>query len=54
MYATLSQIPTDLGKREADAVNDYFAGKSLAKNDLLPVELITKANVDRWQAPCTY
>jgi hypothetical protein len=54
MYATLSQIPTDLGKREADAVNDYFAGKSLPKNDLLPVELITKANVDRWQAPCTY
>lgn len=54
MYASLSQIPTDLGKSEADAVNDYFAGKSLPKNVLLPVELITKANVDRWQAPCTY
>ncbi len=54
MYATLSQIPTDLGNKEADAVNDYFAGKTLPKNDLLPVELITKANVDQWQAPCTY
>lgn len=54
MYATVSQIPTDLGNKEADAVNDYFAGKPLPKNDLLPVELITKANVDQWQAPCTY
>jgi ribose transport system substrate-binding protein len=54
MYATLSQIPTDLGEKEADAVNDYFTGKALPKNDLLPVELITKANVDQWQAKCTY
>ncbi len=54
MYATISQIPTDLGRKEADAVNDYFAGKTLPKNDLLPVELITKANVDQWQARCTY
>ena len=50
MYATLSQIPTDLGIKEADAVNDYFAGKTLPKNDLLPVEMITKANVGQWQA----
>ena len=33
---------------------DYFAGKTLPKEDLLPVTLITKANVDQWQAPCTY
>jgi ribose transport system substrate-binding protein len=54
MYATVSQIPTDLGTLAADAVNDYFAGKKLPKQDLLPVEMITKANVDKWQAPCTY
>ncbi len=54
MYATVTQIPTDLGNKEADAVNDYFTGKALPKNDLLPVELINKANVDQWQAPCTY
>ena len=54
MYATLTQIPTDVGHLAADAVNDYFAGKKLPKNDLLPVEMITKANVDKWQAPCTY
>jgi ABC-type sugar transport system substrate-binding protein len=54
MYATVTQIPTDLGNKEADAVNDYFAGKKLPKDDLLPVQLITKANADQWQAPCTY
>jgi ABC-type sugar transport system substrate-binding protein len=54
MYATLSQIPNDVGNKAADAVNDYFAGKTIPKEDLLPVALITKANVDRWQAPCTY
>jgi ribose transport system substrate-binding protein len=54
MFATVSQIPSDVGKLAADAVNDYFAGKTLPKNDLLPVEMITKANVAQWQAPCTY
>jgi ABC-type sugar transport system substrate-binding protein len=54
MYATLSQIPGDVGNHAADAVNDFFAGKTLPKQDLLPVEMITKANVAQWQAPCTY
>ena len=54
MYATLTQIPTDVGNLAADAANDYFAGKTPPKNDLLPVEIITKANVDKWQAACTY
>jgi ribose transport system substrate-binding protein len=54
MYATLSQIPSDLGRKLADAANDFFAGKKLPKQDLLPVQLITKANVDQWQAACTY
>jgi hypothetical protein len=34
--------------------SDFFAGKKLAKTELLPVELITKANLAQWQAPCTY
>lgn len=54
MYATLTQIPTDVGNLAADATNDYFAGKTPPKNDLLPVDTITKANVDKWQGPCTY
>jgi ribose transport system substrate-binding protein len=54
MYSTVSQIPTDLGRRTADVASDFFAGKKLAKTELLPVELITKANLAQWQAPCTY
>jgi ABC-type sugar transport system substrate-binding protein len=54
MYSTVSQIPTDLGRRTADVANDFFAGKKLPKAELLPVELVTKANLVQWQAPCTY
>ncbi len=54
LYSTLSQIPTDLGVKTADTVNDYFAGKKLPKQVLLPVELITRDNVAQWERPCTY
>ena len=54
MAATLTQIPTDVGALAADTVNDVFAGKTPPKDKLLPVELITKANVAKWLAPCTY
>lgn len=54
LYSTLSQIPTDLGVKTADAVNDYFNGKKLPKQILLPVNLITKANVNQWAKKCTY
>jgi ABC-type sugar transport system substrate-binding protein len=53
-YGTLTQSPTDVGKRAADLVAEYFNGKKLPKEDLLPVVAITKANVDQWQAACTY
>ena len=48
------QRPTDLGVKTADTVNDYFSGKKLPKLMLLPVELITKANVAQWETKCTY
>jgi ABC-type sugar transport system substrate-binding protein len=54
MYSSVTQIPTDLGRRTADAANEFFAGKKLPKADLLPADLITKANLAQWQAPCTY
>ena len=54
LYSTLSQIPTDLGVKTADTVNDYFSGKKLPKQVLLPVELITKENVAQWEQKCTY
>jgi ribose transport system substrate-binding protein len=54
MYSSVTQIPTDLGRRAADVADEFFAGKQLPKAVLLPVELITKANVAQWRGPCTY
>jgi ribose transport system substrate-binding protein len=54
MYSSVTQIPTDLGRRAADVADEFFAGKKLPKAVLLPVELITKANLAQWQGPCTY
>jgi ribose transport system substrate-binding protein len=54
MQATVTQIPTDLGVRAADVINEYFGGKKLPKEDLLPLTTVTKANVAEWEAPCTY
>jgi ABC-type sugar transport system substrate-binding protein len=52
--STIVQSPTDVGKRTADMINDYFSGKKLPKEVLLPVVPITKANVDQWDAACTF
>ncbi len=54
MVSSVSQIPTYLGEKLADAANDFFAGKTLPKETLLPVELIDKANLSQWEAACTY
>jgi hypothetical protein len=35
-------------------INEYFGGKKLPKEDLLPLTTVTKANVAEWEAPCTY
>jgi ribose transport system substrate-binding protein len=54
MVSSVSQIPTYVGEKLADAANDMFSGKQLPKETLLPVELIDKANVGQWEAACTY
>jgi ABC-type sugar transport system substrate-binding protein len=54
MQSTITQIPTELGIRAADVINEYFSGKKLPKEDLLPLATVTKANVAQWEAPCTY
>ncbi len=54
MYSTVAQIPTDIGAKLADEANELFAGKTLSKQTLLPVDLIDKSNVAKWEAACTY
>jgi ribose transport system substrate-binding protein len=53
-YSTGTQIPTRTGNRAAELVADHFNGKKLNKQEILPVETITKANVDQWEAACTF
>ena len=53
-YSTILQSPTDVGKGAADVINEHFNGKAVPKQSLLPIELITKANVDKWDAACTF
>ena len=54
MQASVSQIPTDLGRKGAEVVNEIFAGKEQPKAVQLPIEIIDKANVGKWEAACTY
>lgn len=54
LQGSVSQIPTDLGKKAAEVVADIFAGKTVGKNVLLPIEIIDKGNVAKWEASCTY
>jgi ABC-type sugar transport system substrate-binding protein len=54
MHATITQIPTDLGVRAADAIDAYFGGRKLPKENLQPLATITKANMAQWETACTY
>lgn len=53
-YSTGTQVPTRTGNRAAELIADHFNGKTLAKKEILPVETVTKANVEKWEAACTY
>jgi ribose transport system substrate-binding protein len=53
-YSTGTQIPTRTGVRSAELIADYFNGKSLPKNIILPVETISRENLGKWEAACTF
>jgi ribose transport system substrate-binding protein len=53
-YSTGTQVPTRTGLKAAEMIADHFNGKTLPKNEILPVETITKANVGQWEEACSY
>ena len=53
-YSTGTQVPTRTGLKAAEMIADHFNGKTLPKKEILPVETITKANVDKWEEACSY
>jgi ABC-type sugar transport system substrate-binding protein len=53
-YSTGTQVPTRTGLKAAEMIADYFSGRKLPKNEILPVETITKGNVAQWEEACSY
>lgn len=54
MSASAAQFPSKIGSKAADVIYKLLAGKDVEENILIPVELITRENVeefgiDRWQ-----
>lgn len=54
MEATAAQFPTEIGEKAAKAIYQLLDGESVEKNILIPVELVTRENVEqfdinRWQ-----
>lgn len=54
MNASAVQFPSEIGSKAAEVMYQLFDGQSVEKNILIPVDLITKDNVedfgvDRWQ-----
>ena len=53
-YGTATQIPTEEAEYAAKKVTAYFNGGQLKKYDIIPVYGITKDNVDKFAAGCSY
>ena len=54
MEATAAQFPSLIGKQAAEAIYDLLNGEEVEENMLVPIELVTRDNVedygiDRWQ-----
>jgi ABC-type sugar transport system substrate-binding protein len=53
-YATNTQIPVEEAKIAASKLADYFSGKPLQKQEIVPSHSITAANVDEFAQACSY
>jgi ribose transport system substrate-binding protein len=53
-YATATQIPTEEAEVAAKKVAAHFNGEKMKKYELVPVHGITRENVDRFAAGCSY
>ena len=53
-YSTGTQVPTRTGVRTAEVTADYFNDQRLPKYIFLPVETISRDNVSKWEAACTF
>jgi ribose transport system substrate-binding protein len=54
MQATTSMLPKKMGQIAAKTSQDILAGKPFEKDFTLPIEVITKKNVEKYRADCTF
>lgn len=54
MFATATQIPTWEAAKTVEVAASYFNGKPVSKYEYFPLEAITKDNLAKWEAPCTF
>lgn len=53
-YGTATQIPTEEAEFASKKLTDFFNGAPLKKYEIIPVYGITKNNVDKFAAGCSY
>ncbi len=53
-YSTATQMPARTGKAAIELIAAHFNGQSVPKRKILPMEAITKDNVETYAAACTY
>lgn len=54
LYSTGTQVPGPVSKQAARAAADYFNGKAPPVQIIIPAEMITKSNADKWAAACNF
>jgi ABC-type sugar transport system substrate-binding protein len=54
MYATVYFTPINMGRDAANAVQKILAGETVPKKQARSVDIITKANVAKYKAECTF
>jgi len=54
MYATMHWTPTNLGRDTAQTAAKILAGETVPKRQSRGIQIITKANVDKYKAECTF
>ena len=54
MYATVYWTPINMGRDTANTVAKILAGDTPPKKQSRPIEIITKANLDKYKPECTF
>jgi ABC-type sugar transport system substrate-binding protein len=53
-HATATQIPTEEAEVAAKKIAAHFGGRAMQKYELVPVHGITRENLDKFAAGCSY